>query len=90
MRNVSQFAKFFNVYFQLKKKKRTTEFSLTEILDWGSWSDWSDCDATCGGGERIRSRNCINGEAGDPGCEGDGIEREACNAQNCPAGKLIT
>ena len=27
---------------------------------WGNWTEYSECNATCDGGFRIRSRNCSN------------------------------
>lgn len=48
------------------------------------WGDWSQCDKACGGGQRYRSRtivqNLVNrGKA----CEGDMIETESCNQEDC-------
>ena len=39
------------------------------------------CTRTCGGGLRSRSRICVNGEIGDPGCIGPLEEDETCNEQ---------
>jgi len=30
---------------------------------WGRWGAWSQCDKTCGGGTKIRKRNCISDKA---------------------------
>ena len=27
---------------------------------WGNWTEYSECNATCDGGFRIRSRSCSN------------------------------
>jgi len=50
-----------------------------------SWSAWSQCSVTCGGGQQSHSRQCVNGQAGDIGCEGPVSEDRACNVQQCPA-----
>lgn len=52
---------------------------------WG-FSDWSDCSAACGGGERFRTAECeyLDGSPADSFLCGDpGILKEACNAQSC-------
>ena len=52
---------------------------------WDQWSDWSGCDATCGGGATSRSRTCENGVVGDIGCDiGDASETAVCENQDCP------
>ena len=48
------------------------------------WSIWSGCSATCGGGTSERSRECLNGDAGDEGCEGDLVENVVCGDDECP------
>merc|ERR1719354_1429064 len=49
-----------------------------------SWSQWSQCSVTCGGGRQQHSRRCVNGVTGDIGCEGPVVEDRACNVQACP------
>ena len=35
---------------------------------WAEWDAWEACQVTCGQGEEVRERGCINGERGDLGC----------------------
>ena len=52
---------------------------------WDQWSDWSECDVTCGGGATSRSRNCLNGDVGEIGCDiGETYETAICESQDCP------
>lgn len=48
---------------------------------WASWSSWRTCSRTCNGGSRLRIRQCIGGEAGEIGCEGQNIMSTECNLQ---------
>ncbi|XP_063400308.1 A disintegrin and metalloproteinase with thrombospondin motifs adt-1-like isoform X2 [Mytilus trossulus] len=61
--------------------------------DWssfGSWSPWSLCNVTCGGGTKSRSKNrtCTNPEPkyGGQSCEGSKTETSAvlCKSMACP------
>ncbi|XP_013411295.1 uncharacterized protein LOC106174328 isoform X9 [Lingula anatina] len=54
--------------------------------NWGSWGNWSLCDATCGGGNRIRTRSCDNPAPDNNGtfCIGSATENESCNNASCP------
>ena len=55
---------------------------------YGSWSLWSECDHSCGGGIRVRSRSCTNPPAqfggSDCGSLGPDRETEVCNLGSCP------
>ncbi|KAK7466019.1 hypothetical protein BaRGS_00037420, partial [Batillaria attramentaria] len=54
--------------------------------NWTSWSDWTICSATCGGGEKSRTRSCTNPapQHGGSDCIGAGMEKKACNTEVCP------
>jgi len=56
----------------------TTGPIIPVVDQWGPWDEWSECDATCGGGARSRMRVCT-GE----NCIGSNIESEECNLQPC-------
>ena len=53
---------------------------------WGSWTSWSSCDATCGGGLRTRQRYCDNPvpSGGGRHCFGSSSQQEKCNTASCP------
>lgn len=53
----------------------------TGILGWGEWGQWSDCSGECSG-TQTRSRQCLNGIPGIPGCEGEDTESRVCTLQN--------
>ena len=48
-----------------------------------SWSRWSTCTKSCGGGYRERSRDVIPGSPGGEECPCDLLEREYCNEDSC-------
>lgn len=60
---------------------------------YGTWSLWSECDRTCGGGARVRSRSCTNPPAqfGGSDCSSIGPDRETelCNLNSCPGKKVV-
>lgn len=57
---------------------------------WTTWSEWSLCSQSCGGGLVTRRRECLNPapQNGGKPCAGDPVDYEACNKQPCPIGKL--
>ena len=61
--------------------------------EWTSWGEWGECTASCGGGERRRSRRCTEAQgeaqavvldfAKDFDCEGEPEEAGVCNTNSC-------
>ncbi|XP_067660545.1 sushi, von Willebrand factor type A, EGF and pentraxin domain-containing protein 1-like [Haliotis asinina] len=55
--------------------------------NWSTWTPWSSCSVTCGGGVRSRSRRCDNPapepDLGKP-CEGPAKDTDVCNENSCP------
>ncbi|XP_062437683.1 hemicentin-1 [Rhea pennata] len=56
--------------------------------NWGQWQTWSQCSASCGGGEQTRVRLCSNPAPSHRGraCPGDSSQISRCNTQVCPGG----
>ncbi|XP_043941249.1 hemicentin-1 [Protopterus annectens] len=54
---------------------------------WGPWQAWSECSASCGGGEKMRVRLCNNPSPinGGRSCPGDASQVARC-FQACPGG----
>merc|ERR550532_3182978 len=51
---------------------------------WGTWTDWSSCSATCGGGSHRRTRQCDDPPPPDGGqCPGQAEEAGNCNTDPC-------
>lgn len=52
-----------------------------------TWSGWSECSVTCGGGTRTRTRNCTNpvpmGGGKDCSEIGEPLQEQECNNQTC-------
>uniref|UniRef100_A0AAR2ITH4 Peptidase M12B domain-containing protein n=1 Tax=Pygocentrus nattereri TaxID=42514 RepID=A0AAR2ITH4_PYGNA len=57
---------------------------------WSSWSEFSPCSRTCGGGVTYRKRECNNPRPAFGGreCKGEGIEAELCHRQPCERTQL--
>ncbi|TRZ22552.1 hypothetical protein HGM15179_004536 [Zosterops borbonicus] len=56
--------------------------------NWGPWQSWSQCSASCGGGEQTRVRLCSSPAPLNRGrpCPGDSSQISRCNTQACPGG----
>lgn len=54
--------------------------------NWGQWQSWSQCSASCGGGEQTRVRLCSSPAPLNRGrpCPGDSSQISRCNTQACP------
>ena len=53
-------------------------------VGWEEWSVWSSCSVSCGGGDRLRTRNCIGGS-----CRGKKQETSLCGFVPCVPGENI-
>ncbi|XP_069890339.1 hemicentin-1 [Dipodomys merriami] len=53
---------------------------------WTTWTSWSACTVSCGGGARQRTRDCSNPvpQYGGRRCEGSDIQSDFCNSDPCP------
>jgi len=51
---------------------------------WGQWSEWDDCDQSCGSGLRKQTRQKTSAQFGGVECEGNDTRTESCNEQVCP------
>ena len=58
---------------------------LTVDGEFTTWSDWGECDVTCGGGLQWRNRSCYGPFYGGAECEGNFTDSQECNTQNCPS-----
>ncbi|XP_071963186.1 uncharacterized protein [Antedon mediterranea] len=52
--------------------------TYTFVSNWGSWSEWGDCSATCGTATKTRSRECTTTD-----CIGDSTEELSCDLDGC-------
>ncbi|XP_076098251.1 SCO-spondin-like [Mytilus galloprovincialis] len=57
---------------------------------WMPWTEWSDCDLTCGGGTRFRNRTCNGPYLGGEECNGTALETDFCSMTPCPVDGMFT
>ena len=72
-----------------KQKSCQHTFITVSTVDsgWGSWTNWSSCSATCGGGQKTRLRFCIPSK-GISDCDGFMEHKVVCNSISCPGETL--
>ena len=66
------------------KREDNEECNTQTCPDWTNWGEWTPCTKTCGGGKRLRSRDCVALRDGEYSCTGSTDEAEECNEQECP------
>jgi len=49
---------------------------------WSEWSEFSNCDVTCGEGKKIRSRTCVGSQSSNQ-CDGSSTDVQSCVTKNC-------
>lgn len=56
---------------------------------WSTWTHWTDCSRTCGGGVTTRERQCNKPlpQYGGNACEGEAKVRKMCNFEPCAEGE---
>lgn len=54
--------------------------------EWATWSGWSVCSRSCGGGASVRTRTCITRNPVGGPCAGDPRQYKICNTKECPPG----
>lgn len=54
-----------------------------------SWTNWTECSESCGGGVTSRTRSCTNPMPmyGGKSCSEKPVETKECNAEPCPEPK---
>nr|XP_033798962.1 A disintegrin and metalloproteinase with thrombospondin motifs 14 isoform X2 [Geotrypetes seraphini] len=64
---------------------KTFDQPYSQDGSWSTWSRFSSCSRTCGGGVRSRSRQCNNPPSAYGGreCPGASYEYQVCNSEEC-------
>ena len=52
---------------------------------WLEWEPWQDCSTTCGGGTRLRERECEGPFYDGAECVGPYNDTEVCGTDPCPS-----
>lgn len=60
-------------------------FISTVDCKWSSYTEWSECSQSCGGGARTSNRTILQHPInGGQECTGTALKTEACNLEPCP------
>ncbi len=51
---------------------------------WQQWSNWGQCDSSCGLAIRLRKRICTDPQNGGRNCEGINSDVQKCTIKKCP------
>ncbi|XP_035036179.1 ADAMTS-like protein 5 isoform X3 [Hippoglossus stenolepis] len=54
--------------------------------EWATWSGWSVCSRSCGGGASVRTRTCITRNPVGGPCAGEPRQYKICNMKECAPG----
>lgn len=97
--SVEWYFKYVFLFYEMIKQffSSDTDFSSPTAptsYSWEMWSAWTACSATCGGGQRSRSRRCVDSVSkvearGDGSCPGLNTRNEPCGRQKCPGNKQV-
>uniref|UniRef100_A0A3Q3IJ02 Uncharacterized protein n=1 Tax=Monopterus albus TaxID=43700 RepID=A0A3Q3IJ02_MONAL len=65
--------------------------TVTVAGGWTTWTEWSLCSESCGGGLTSRQRECLNPapQNGGKRCAGDAVDYESCDKSACSTGTAL-
>ena len=70
----------------VKNDKKCCSKLSQACVYWGDWTEFGPCSTSCGDdGKQTRTRECIGGNPGDPGCVGSDSQTQSCFIRDCPS-----
>lgn len=78
--------------YSMVSSQTSSPSSLVSAVDcvWEAWSNWTECNVACGGGQQSRSRSKQVEKYGGRACEGLAVESIDCNTHHCPSESYFT
>eukprot|EP00929_Paragymnodinium_shiwhaense_P049346 TRINITY_DN24896_c0_g1_i1.p1 TRINITY_DN24896_c0_g1~~TRINITY_DN24896_c0_g1_i1.p1 ORF type:complete len:2226 (+),score=381.55 TRINITY_DN24896_c0_g1_i1:132-6809(+) len=71
--------------FTLTEVEACKQYACPADCKFDTWSEWTECTKTCGGGERVRRRETVRAASdGGAACRGLSSENATCSMQGCP------